>query len=548
MADMLLDKHQLKILFRTGMKLEWRGANNPFVGYGTGKSSKTPGMLMILGIMLIASVFLGAVMYINRDYFTGLTIIGMGAIGFVALQILIDFGSIIISPQDFDVLAPHPVNSKTYFTAKLMHLLAYTSIFTFTLAVFPMVAAAIKHQTWWAAPVVLLHFWICIILTSFAMMNLYTIVLKFVDKRRLERLMGYLQVVMIIGLTSAWVLFSMSIVPEDHLKVQPILTQAKLALEFLPSYWLAGPFMLIVQGWNVKVALLSLTGYGLLLLLGRMAISYLSITYAETISKAGWNREIIPRKKESRITNKILELLGNHEDVAIWQLMKAEYKNDIKFRLAILTAFWLPIVYIGLSLLISEGDPINPFAVISDGDPMMTLLLGMGMGFLPATLCSAMLSSKSWRASWVFFATPVDREKLVNAVSRIVSLILCIPLGLVLLICYIYFLGNTLHALLHTFTLITYGLLGLSFFNIFVVSIPFGTEQATGGFIGEALGPGIGWMLLSMAPAFIVARFGYGGYTGWAITVTGLMIVKWVFGIVRNVRINRKIRAWQFEG
>ena len=67
-----LDRRQLKTLLRTSLLLDWRGASSPFSGFGEKKRTKVPGIVIMLIIYLVASIFLGAVFLVVRDLFTGL--------------------------------------------------------------------------------------------------------------------------------------------------------------------------------------------------------------------------------------------------------------------------------------------------------------------------------------------------------------------------------------------------------------------------------------------------------------------------------------------
>ena len=46
----------------------------------------------------------------------------------VAMAILIDFQSVVVSPNDYEILAHQPVSSRTYFLVKLTSILLYTGI------------------------------------------------------------------------------------------------------------------------------------------------------------------------------------------------------------------------------------------------------------------------------------------------------------------------------------------------------------------------------------------------------------------------------------
>jgi hypothetical protein len=545
-----LNKHQFWVLFKTGLKLDWRGASNPFVGYGSGKQNKNvPGMLVVLGLTGLMSLFMGLVFLQVPDFFSGLVISASGIMFLIGLQILMDFGNIVIAPDDYNIIAPKPVNSKTFYYSKLCHLAAYITMLSLTASIIPAIFAYVRFGVWWHVIVLIFDFWLSVLFMSILMMIAYSLVLKSVDRRRLERMLGYMQTVMVLFVTLSWVMLMTNMSGDDEFAHLDVMGFILGNIKYFPAYWFAAPVIMLVEGWSMSNFLWSLPGYGILLVLTPIALSYLSISYAESIGRAEWTKsrtEIkVERKSQSSWLNKIL----TQEDKAILALTQANFKHDIKFRLGILSAIWIPIMYLLLGLVLFGGGEMSDlFALEKSKANLLHLLFAMAMGFLPFLIGSAMVGSKDWQASWVYFSIPVDRMKLVNAVSHLVMIVSIIPLAVLEFAIYAILVGNLLHAFLHSINLIAYGFCALAFLNLLVVELPFSAKTASGGLIGSVMGPFMIWLFASIVPLIVFISVGYTSYTNWFFILIGLIAFRQILVYLRSLRVKKKILAWQFLG
>ncbi|MEE9443155.1 MAG: hypothetical protein V3V99_10880 [candidate division Zixibacteria bacterium] len=544
-----LNKHQFWVLFKTGLKLDWRGASNPFVGYGTGKQNKSvPGMLVVLGLTGLMSLFMGIVFLRTPDYFSGLVISASGMMFLIGLQILMDFGNIVVAPDDYNIIAPKPVNSKTFYYSKLCHLVAYITMLSLAASIIPAIFAFLRFGIWWHVIVLILNFWLSVFFMSILMMIAYTLVLKFVDRRRLERMLGYMQTVMVLFVSLSWITMMTNMSGNEEFRHLDILGFMQGNIKYFPSYWFAAPVIMLIDGWSIGNFLWSLPGYGMLLVLTPIALSYLSITYAESIGRAEWTKSVEEPKARRKSRVGWLRKVLTHEDLAILSLTRANYKHDIKFRLGILSAVWIPIIYLLLGLVLHGGETSDLFAVDKNRANMLHILFTLAMGLLPFLIGSAIVGSKDWQASWVFFSIPVDRMKLVNSVSHLVMLVSILPLAILEYAIYIILIGNPFHAFLHTINLVAYGLCALAFLNLIVVELPFSSKPASGGLIGSVMGPFMIWLIGSTVPLIIFIRVGYANYLNWFFILIGLMVLRQILVYLRSRRVRKKILAWQFLG
>ncbi|MBU0982972.1 MAG: hypothetical protein KKA42_03815, partial [candidate division Zixibacteria bacterium] len=536
------DRHQFRVLLRTSLKLDWRGTNNPFAGYQNTKS-KIPGMAVILGINFFASISLSGVVALVADEFSALVLsAGMGML-LVAIQVLLEFGNVIVSPNDYNILAPHPINSRTYYVTKLAHMLVYVGILSASLTILPAIVAGITMGAA-AIPILILHYLLCNVFAAVFVVNIYTWILQKVDRQRLERWLGYVHTVMVLGVML--VLNGLFRFLKDAVKGFNV--ESVVWLKALPSYWFGTPIRLVLYGWDTLTFSLFLLGLLALFVLARYAFSHLSLSYAESLTRTAWSRRHTPTPGKTGPFIRLLTWRAGPEDLALLTLVRSNFKHDTQFRLGIMAIFPLMLFYLVYGMMIAEGgvrDPLNP---LPGTDGIANMLFGFMATVSPYMILPAFQASKEWQAAWVFYATPLDRLKLVLAMTRFARLVIMLPMSITLfgLFCVLY--GNPLHAAMHTVVLMLLSLIGVAVINTFRVYLPFARENTTASYQAAVLTP----MLLSMAllgiPTAVISYVGYGGYLGWAASVGLLLLILLLFSRNRDRRIIRAAATWEFTG
>jgi len=535
-----LDLPQVKSIVAASLKNDWRGSSNPLAGGSRG--GKIPGIVMIMIMNLVMSIFLGAIFIPVSDLFGGMVLAATGAMAVVAIQVLLEFGSNIVSPDDYHVIGPHPVNSRTFFAAKLAHLLIYVTGLSLTVSLAPAIFAAFAFDSLLAIPAVLGHFWLTNIFAAVVVMNLYTLILRKVDRRRLERLLGYIHLILMIGFY-----MGLNILPRVMRHALSGLDIATLPwTKALPSYWFAAWVKLVADGWDLETAALGLLGLTVILALGKLAVSYLSLGYSESLSRAAWVRSSSRKPLRTGIVGRFWQRVTSFEERALMLLVRANFKHDTQFRMNILGFIPLLLIYMVYGFLVAGSNVRDPFNPLPDTQVMTNVLLGLAMIILPYTMLSVMQSSKSWRASWIFHSTPHDRIAIIQAVDRIILRVLILPTGLLMLAMFTYLYKNLFHALLHTAFMIMVAVLGISFLNLFSIRLPFSMESRPGSTTGGFLRPMILAGLIFGIPVAIIANTGYGGYIGWAVCMVIAYTAYRLFGRGRVSRIRKFAADWEY--
>jgi hypothetical protein len=116
-------------------------------------------------------------------------------------------------------------------------------------------------------------------------------------------------------------------------------------------------------------------------------------------------------------------------------------------------------------------DPFSPDAATSGGVPLY-----MAVVFMPMTLHASLHYSDSWRAAWIFFATPASPARLIVAAKNFVAVWFLGGYLLLLAAIWSYYYERIWHAFFHAAVI---GLLAHMLLQLTVMmrpSLPFAAE------------------------------------------------------------------------
>ncbi len=420
----------------------------------------------LLFVTAFTSVMLSLLAWSLDDAMMAATIVTTyGALN-TTMLLLVDFTGIVVSPDDYRVLGCRPVGSRTYFAARLAAILAYVVALGAVLAVFPALTLWIVRglglQTFAAtfAAVIL-----CDVCAAVVVIAGYAALLGRVHPRRLTRALSYLQLLASMLFLGGYYLATLAF---EQSRLQR-LSFAELPWLWLdPASWFAA-FVPIAGGtaghaeWIAAVAAVAVTLGCVPLASGR-----LSLDYAERLADISTASEAAAggRSFVTRIPG-----FARHEAHAVALLIRAQFRYDNRFRLAVLSILPLTVFYILLGA--RSAALADPFS----GDPGGgSTPLYFAVVFLPMTLHASLRVSDSWRAAWIFFASPADPARLIVAGKNFVSVWFIGSYLLALAIFWSFFYDRVWHAFLHA---VVVGLLAHLLLQAAVIlrpEVPFAAE------------------------------------------------------------------------
>jgi hypothetical protein len=215
-------------------------------------------------------------------------------------------------------------------------------------------------------------------------------------------------------------------------------------------------------GGSVLCIVLLAAGLG-----GRLSLDYSA--RLGTLSTASERRRV----RRSRRLSELLFRSGEARAVAM--LVRSQFSNDQRFRMSVLAIVPLTILYVAMAA--QDGEMGDPF---ESSEGRFSLVL-MAVIFFPAMLKMALTRSDRFRASWVFFACPADRIRIIRSTRDVLLAFFLLPYLAFLALVYSYFIPNPVHVLVHVSLMGLVSALVLQIQILMEPELPFSKPPVKGG-------------------------------------------------------------------
>jgi len=528
-----VDPIQWRALVRTYLRMDVRAGGGATTRSGTNRARGHP----LVGVAIITG--LGGAMFATLaaripDLLVSATLLTTyGGINTVML-LLVDFTGLVVSPDDYGVLGHRPVSSRTYFASRLTSILAYIGFISAVLALLP----ALCYAFWWRLGVTGLAatftaVLLCDMSVTVIIITVYAMMLTLVHPHRLRRALSYLQLVSMMGFYVAYYL-SMEGFRNSFLYRLSFSDQPWMWIN--PASWFAALVRLTAGDASGTVWAASALAIIVAIACIPLAAGRLSLEYAQRLSETMVAGEPAARRR-FRFPG-----FGRAEARAVALLVSAQFRFDQRFRMAILGI--VPLILFYLLLGLNQGalaDPFSPDAFRSGGVPLYLAVV-----FMPMTLHASLHYSDSWRAAWIFFATPASAARLIVAAKNIVTVWFLGSYLLLLAAIWSYYYERIWHAFFHAAVI---GLLAHMLLQVTVMmrpSLPFAAEprkvERSARLYGVLF---FGSMIAALIPMFL--PFVYASASLTAMVVALMVAITAALEYTLRLRITEAIDDLEFR-
>jgi ABC-2 type transport system permease protein len=531
------DRAQARELLRVFRKIEWRGSMNPITGKRVGALS---GLLGIIAMNLFLSLVMAAVMVVSPDIQSAVVLVGMMLVFIISMQVMMEFGKTVIAPEDYSVIAPLPVSSRTFYIAKQIYFLSHVSILTLSLTLAPTISAIVISKSAFIGLEVLVVLWTCGIFAAQVVSIVYTILMRTVRPERLERILGYAQ--MTLSLT-----FTLMFVWTSRLKsiFQSLSLDSMPSLKLTPPYWFSAPFRLVIEGWQSELAVVALAGVSVLWAMYHYSANTLSLSYAQSLLQAGTSASPLKRKKHIPFVSNFWRRHIAPETRAILTLMRAQFRGDAAFQIQ--TVVLLPLVFLPVLFMWNEGTTLfDPFALDASSGERASNFYGP-IFFVSVMMTLSVHHSSGFKAAWVFYTTPAVRRDVLTSARTIAWVIELGSLLLGLTTIFTYYFGNFVHALLHAIFAVSLMRIIISLAVLIKPGVPFSLSNSSGIVKFNVRSLLVMFPpIVAVMPLFAVEQFGYFGYAGYAAFLGASLLLGWALEKVTDPYLTRRFGSWEY--
>ncbi len=226
-----VDFDRLKIITETKILMDRRRVR---VTYNKkDKDPKNP-LLITLVVYAFFGLMMGAMIFFTESLLLSMIFFHAYLLFMMAMTLITDFSAVLLDTTDNQIILPRPVNSKTVFLAKLIHILVYLLQFTIALAIFPLIAIFITHGAAAGLPAFFTVL-LTVCLAVFFTYLLYILILRFGNEQKVKDIIGYFQIFMTLLFTVGYQLLPRLIDFEEIVRTFSLHWYSY----FLPPVWMA---------------------------------------------------------------------------------------------------------------------------------------------------------------------------------------------------------------------------------------------------------------------------------------------------------------------
>jgi len=449
---------------------------------------------------------------------------------------LLEFSNLILSPDEYQIVAPLPIGSKTFFVTKLIHLLACVNILGSVFYLPSAITVSIANKNL----LLFFSFFLAGLLAATAIgmvfVVLYTLILKIVNRETMERVSGYVQ----LGLISLFY-FAFFVGPRLIPKESIGALAESNWLYLVPPAWFSAIAKMPAGHMTAIDVCASLLGIVVLFMAFRAGLSRLSLGYALTLSTTVAQGGQLKRKQKGGLIGRLTLAVSSHEDRAVWKLIRKQFKYDNRFKMSILVIVPLTALYAYMG--IADGKTtVDPFTLtlgMKSGNT--NFMLYMAVTMLPFLVTINTSFSESYKSAWIFYASPADRTRIVLSSARFALTYFCFPFTILLAVFFAWLFGDYFHALLHSLFLFVVLMILTKLMVLMYPRIPFSQTQKAGQSTSIFLLMTIVGLPMAMVPMIVVSVIGYGGYRGYTIYLASALILNFVLQWILKKTIPKRI-------
>jgi ABC-2 type transport system permease protein len=546
-----VDFRQVVILTRYALTSEWRKSSTRSFGRRRKMSRAWAYWTMVIFILIGAfSLRLFVENTSGEAFATAVGIFMLYAALVISSNIFMSFGTGFLSPDEAQIISLMPVSSETFFFSRLAVLICYTTIISLLLSIGPFVGLEFFLRTGSISMLTQnLLFVVSMILSgiaaSMAVIVLYGILLSKLGKSRVSKVAGYVQFAGSFISTMSLVVLS-QVRHSIDLHAFTLDTQPWIA--FIPSYWFASLATVgsdVISSIHLPLALGSLAFLAILAAASHVLLGKKYQSEVEDLTDSATMSAKQKKSDRDSILYRIsMRLARSDEARATFQVMRAQFRYDSKFRMQLLASFAPTFIYLVVAIVL--GGMVDPFSGNLRGIVRSNMFYFMAM-FMPLISMQSISQSENYRAAWLFFASPVDRAKLLLAVRNAILISIILPYTIMMVAIFSYYMPFV-HAISHALVIVAIAGLVFQCYMMLNPKMPFAQQRRAnrGGF---AMTAGISLLgLLAMGLFFLVIYFGYRSQTRfWPIFALIVTITVALERVVHS-RVRKKLEREEFEG
>ncbi|MBI6875686.1 hypothetical protein [Clostridium aciditolerans] len=315
----------------------------------------------------------------------------------ITTTLISDFSSVLLDVRDKNIIFSKPVNSKTLSMAKVLHVLTYMVLITFSLSGAGLAIALYRHGIlffiMFLLEIILMDLFI-VVLTAL----LYLLILKFFDGEKLKDIINSVQIVLSITITVGYQFIGRLF---DFTNIHMAFTP-KWWQYFIMPIWFGAPFELMLRGnHNIYFIILSILA---VLVPVASIIIYIKLipTFERSLQKLN-NNSGKTKKENIKIFDRLLKIIClSREERIFFRFASNIMRNEREFKLKVYPSLGFAIIF-PFIFIFNELKSIGWNDIVSSRLYLNIYFCAIVM----PTIVMMIKHSAGYKGAWVYKAIPI---------------------------------------------------------------------------------------------------------------------------------------------
>jgi hypothetical protein len=379
------------------------------------KANKEPrnAFVTTLIVYCLFGIFVALALYFIPSFILSLIVFFSYIIVMISMTLITDFSSILLDTSDNTIILPRPVNGQTLFAARLTHILLYLGQLAIGLSILPAIVIVIKYGF-----VLFLCFLVATTLSAltavFLTNTLYLVIMQFASEEKLKNIINYFQIVMAVLIMGGY-----QILPRmmERMDIESYVFDIRWWHFVLPPVWMAGALESIhfhlYDGAHIALLFCAIV----LPIAGAYLVNkYLSPVFSKKLGSMGASTERTEKdkkEKESFIERLSSRITGGPFEQGAFDVIYKILGRDRKIKLKIYPSFGYVLIFGLIFMMQGKKDIVETWHNLPNTEYHI-MLIYLTFMVLQVALHEIPYSD-DFKASWVYFSTPIDKPGEVLA-------------------------------------------------------------------------------------------------------------------------------------
>jgi hypothetical protein len=406
------------------------------------QQENTNHLTIVLAVYALFGIIVGMVIFFLPSFLIAMVLVHAYLIFMMSMTLITDFSSVLLDTADNQVLLPRPVTSKTFFMARLVHILVYLLQFTIALSLAPIIFTFVKYGILTGMAICITSL-LSVLVAVFFTYLLYLLILRFSSEEKVREVVTYFQ----IGMT---VFFSIGyqILPR-LININKLIDGFQLHWYsyLLPPVWMAmmleAVHSLSFDGIHIVMSVIALL---VPLFLFWFMVRYLAPSFSRKLAAINTDGT-----KSSRIgsatekSEKFLPFVSGlfcrtNVEKGMFELTWKMVARDRSFKLQFYPAMAYIVFFIFIFVFQGGQGLQEVWERLPDTDKFLAIiyipLLSVSGGIVISTF------NENFQASWIYYSAPVANPgEIITGSVKALFVKFFIPVYLLLFVFCIYIWG-----------------------------------------------------------------------------------------------------------